>query len=182
MPLPTSTDKIIAAGAWVQVRVKDMSSGAMKVLGLCTDVSYSESFGIADNTVINHVGPVSIDAHGYQCSIQIGSFVPENPAASDKYADGGEITLSDLMPSRVDVAGGIGRTFYYMDFYNKAADRVIDAFAHVVVADGGKRAGANAYVTHNISLRAMERTKSATQTQKSAPAVVPAAASSPTFA
>ncbi len=161
---PTSTTKIIASGAWAKVRIKDMSSGAMKVIGLCTDASYTESFGLVDHSVINHVGPVSIDSQNYQCTIQIGSFVPENPSSGDKYSDGGEATFSDIMPARADVIDtGQGRTFYYMDFYNSVTGSVICAFAHAVVADGGCKLGATSFITHNISLRAMERTKPAAE-------------------
>lgn len=164
MPNPTPTKKIISSGAWVKVRVKDISSGAMKTIGLCTDASYTESFSLVDHNVINHIGPVSIDSQNYQCTIQIGSFVPENPSAGDKYSDGGETTFSDLMPARSDVIDtGQGRTFYYIDFYNSVTGVVLCAFAHAVVADGGSKVGAASFVTHNISLRAMERTKPAAE-------------------
>lgn len=166
MPLPTSTAKIIASGAWVQVRVKENSADTPKVIGLCTDVSYNESFNLQEANVVGHLGPVSIDSQGYRCSIQIGVYVPENPgegSASSKYADGGETTLGDLLPTRSDVMlNGKGKTFAYMDFYNKATGKVLNAFSHVIVSDDGARVGANAYVTNNITLQAMERTSPAT--------------------
>lgn len=169
MPTQTSTTKIIASGAWVQVRVKDISSGAMKVLGLCTDVSCTESFEVQGLTVLDHIGAVSLDSHGYKCSIKIGSFVPENPNANGKYDDGGEVVPADVMPVRSDVmSDGRGKTFYYVDFYNSAVKTVLAAFSHVVIVDGGMRIGANAYITHDISLEAMERTREATTAENNA--------------
>lgn len=169
MPAATSTTKIIASGAWIQVRVKDVSNNAMKIIGLCTDVSCTESFEIQPMTVLEHIGAVSLDSHGYKCSIRIGSFVPESPNAPDKYEDKGEVVLADIMPVRSDVMlDGRGKTFYYLDFYNAATKKVLGAFAHVVITDGGMRIGANSYITHDISLEAMERTREATTAENNA--------------
>lgn len=159
MPLPTATTKIIAAGAFAQVRVREKSTDPLRVIGLATDASYNESFSLQEANVIGHLGAVSIDSQGYRCSIQIGTYVPEKKAQGGQYADGGDTTLSDLLPTRSDVQlDGKGKTFEYLDFFNKATGEVLNAFAHVVIADNGARIGANAYITNNISLQAIERT------------------------
>jgi hypothetical protein len=76
-----------------------------------------------------------------------------------QYADGGDTTVTDLLPTRSTIQlDGKGKTFEYMDFYNKATGEVLSAFSHVIVADNGSRIGPNAYISKNISLRAIERT------------------------
>lgn len=158
MPLPTSLTKIIASGAWAQVRVREKSGDALKVIGLATDASYNEDFGLQDANVIGHLGAVSIDSMSYRCSIQIGTYVPEKKEQGGQYADGGDTTLNDLLPTRSDVQlNGKGKTFEYMDFYNKATGEVMNAFNHVIIESDGARMGSNAYITNNISLRSIER-------------------------
>jgi hypothetical protein len=159
MPLPNSTTKIIASGAWAQVRVREKSGDPLKVIGLSTDVSYNEDFGLQDANVIGHLGAISIDSQSYRCTVQIGTYVPERKEQGGQYADGGDVTLSDLLPTRNDVQlNGKVKTFEYLDFYNKATGEVLNAFNHVIVESDGARIGPNTYVTNNIGLRAIERT------------------------
>jgi hypothetical protein len=159
MPLPTSTSKIIASGAWAQIRVREKSTDPLKVIGLCSDASFNESFNLQEANVVGHLGPISIDSQGYRCSIQIGVFVPEKKEQGGQYADGGDTTLADLLPTRSDVMlNGKGKTFEYLDFYNSATKEVLNAFSHAIISDDGARIGANAYITNNISLQAIERT------------------------
>lgn len=159
MPLPTALTKIIASGAWAQVRVREKSGDPLSVIGLVTDASYQESFNLQDANVVGHLGPISIDSQGYSCSINIGTFVPEKREQGGQYADGGDTTVTDLLPARSTIQlDGKGKTFEYLDFYNKATGEVLNAFSHAIVADNGSRIGPNAYVTKNISLRSIERT------------------------
>ncbi len=158
MPVPTANTKIIAAGAWVRVRVRETAGGAIETIGLCTDASYNESFSLQEANVLGYLGPVSIDSQNYRCTIQIGSFVPEVEGLGD-YGDGGDTTLSDMASTRSQVmANGKGKTFTYLEFFNQASNSVINAFAHVIVADAGARINPNSYVTGNMSFQAMERT------------------------
>lgn len=159
MPLPTATTKIIASGAWAQVRVREAAGDPLQVIGLCSDASYNESFQLQDANVLGHLGPISIDSQGYNCSISVGVFVPEKKEQGGQYADGGDTTLADLLPTRSDVMlNGKGKTFEYLDFYNQATGEVLNAFSHAIIADDGARIGANAYITNNVQLRAIERT------------------------
>lgn len=163
MPLPTATTKIIAGGAWAKVRVK--VNDVLYTIGMASNASYSENFALQDANVIGHLGPISIDSQGYQCTVSVGAYVPENASAlgSGNYPDGGDITMNDLLPSRQKVQlDGKGRTFDYLDFYNEATGKVIVAFAHVIVADNGVQINPNAYITQNIQLRAIERTNAGT--------------------
>lgn len=158
MPVPTANLKIIAAGAWVRVRVRETAGAALKTIGLCTDASYNESFSLQEANVMGYLGPISIDSQNYRCTIQIGAFVPEYVNQND-YGDGGDTTFRDLVHSRATVmADGKGKTFDYLEFYNEASEEVINAFKHVIVADNGARVSPNSYVTSNLSFQAMERT------------------------
>lgn len=159
MPLPDAKTKIIASGAWAQVRVRESSSSPLKVIGMVTDASYSESFNLQEASVLGNLGPISIDSQGYRCSVQIGTYIPERPDQGGGYADGGDTTLADLLPTRSEVMlDGKGKTFEYLDFYNKATKEVLNAFYHVIVSDNGARLSPNSYITNNISLQAIERT------------------------
>jgi hypothetical protein len=75
MPLPTATTKIIAGGAWAKVRVK--VNNVLYTIGMASNASYSENFALQDANVIGHLGPISIDSQGYQCTVSIGAYVPE---------------------------------------------------------------------------------------------------------
>lgn len=159
MPLASATQKIIASGAWAQVRVREKSGDPLKVIGLCTDANYNEDFGLQDASVLNHLGSISIDSQGYRCSIQIGTYVPEKKEQGGGYADGGDVTLSEMLVTRSEVQlNGKGKTFEYLDFYNTATKEVLNAFNHAIIESDGARLGSNTYVTNNISLRAIERT------------------------
>jgi hypothetical protein len=162
MGLPTSTRKIIASGAWVQVRVKENDGDSPKVIGLCTEVSYDEDFNLQEAHVLGLLGPASIDSQGYRCNINIGVYIPENPDDTTVTPDGGSISMHNLMKTRSEVMlDGKGKTFSYLDFYNKASQKVIEAFSHAVISRAGGRSNATGYLTSNIGLMAIERTRPA---------------------
>lgn len=159
MPLPSSTVKIIASGAWAQVRVREKSGDTLKVIGLVTDADYNENFGLQKAQVLNHLGAISIDSQGYDCNIRIGTYVPELPDQGGGYADGGDTTLSQMLTTRSDVQlNGKGKTFEYMDFYNTATKTVLNAFSHAIIESDGAQIGSNQYIKNNITLQAIERT------------------------
>jgi hypothetical protein len=158
MALPTATTKIIAGGAWCQVRIREASGGTLKVIGLATEASYSEDFQLQPAAVIGYLGPASIDSQGYTCSITIGTFVPENKASTG-YPGAGDTTLTDLLSTRSEVQeAGKGKTFDYLDFYNTATGEVINAFSQAIISSDGSRIAPNSYVSQNITLLSIERT------------------------
>lgn len=159
-----NTTKIIASGAWVQVRIKKGDGDQTEVVGLCTDANFNENFNLQEAAVIGYLGPISIDSQGYRCNIQIGTFIPEaeigEGAAQLVAGIVADTTLKGLAATRASVmADGKGRTFAYMDFYNETNKTVIAAFSNVIVSDYGARVSPNAYVTSNMSFLAMERTQ-----------------------
>ncbi|RLE46001.1 MAG: hypothetical protein DRJ31_10540 [Candidatus Methanomethylicota archaeon] len=149
-------EKLIAGGAWVQVQVK--VDGELRALGLAQGCSFDEDWNIQQAGVLNHLGPISLDSQGYTCSITLSAFVPE--AKNTLYADGGEITIEDLLPYRDDVQlDGKGRNFDQLAFVNTATQKVIRSFTGVVVASNGEQVSPNAYVIENIRFLALKRDK-----------------------
>lgn len=162
MGLPTATTKIIAAGAWAQVRVKESDSGSPVVIGLCTEATYDEDFNLQEANVLGLLGPASIDSQGYRCNIHIGAYIPENSGDTTATPDGGTSPMDDMLKTRSDVMlDGKGKTFAYLDFYNKATSQVLKAFSHAIISRSGARLNPNSYLTSNIELMAIERTASA---------------------
>ncbi|RDE12117.1 MAG: hypothetical protein C4K49_10570 [Candidatus Thorarchaeota archaeon] len=153
------SQKLIAGGAWVQVKVKD-TDGKWKAIGLASGCSYDEDWAIQPANVLNHLGPISYDSQGYSCTITINTFVPENPAAISILPDGGEITIKDLLPTRDTVqTDGKGKQFDGLQFVNTATQESLHEFADVIIASNGEQVAPNSYVTANIRMNAVKRTK-----------------------
>ncbi len=149
-------EKTIAGGAWVVVQV--MIDGVLYTLGLASGCSFDEDWAVQPANVIGHLGPISLDSQGYTCSINLSAFVPEKKAVL--YADGGEITIEDLLPYRDDVQlDGKGKTFEQLAFLNKSTLKVIRSFSDVVVASNGEQISPNAYLTENMRFLCLKRDK-----------------------
>ena len=147
-------EKLISGGPWFQLAVKD--NGVIYSIGLASGCSYDEDWAIQQANVLNHLGPISLDSQGYSCSIQMSLFVPEKTLTL--YADGGEITIEDLLPNRDDVQlDGKGRMFEQLLFMNTATQKVMRSFSNVVVASNGEQISANAYITENMRFMALKR-------------------------
>ena len=147
-------EKLIAGGAWVQVLIT--LDGVLKALGIASGCSYDEDWAIQQANVINHLGPISLDSQGYTCSITLSAFVPEKKFTL--YADGGEITIEDILPYRDEVQiEGKGKEFDQLLFMNTATNKVLRSFSSVVVASNGEQISPNAYVTENVRFMAIKR-------------------------
>ena len=147
-------EKLIAGGAWVQVLIS--LDGVLKALGIASGCSYDEDWAIQQANVINHLGPISLDSQGYTCSITLSAFVPEKKFTL--YADGGEITIEDILPYRDEVQiEGKGKEFDQLLFMNTATNKVLRSFSSVVVASNGEQISPNAYVTENVRFMAIKR-------------------------
>lgn len=147
-------EKMIAGGAWVQVQIN--INGVLYSVGMASGCSYDEDWNIQQANVLNHLGPISLDSQGYTCSITLSTFVPEKNVVL--YADGGEITIEDLLPTRDEVQqDGKGRGYDQLVFLNTATQKVIRSFSGVVVASNGEQVSPNAYVTENMRFLAMRR-------------------------
>lgn len=151
--------KLIAGGAWVQVRVQQ-DDGKWYAVGLASGCGYDEDWSIQPANVLNHLGPISYDSQGYSCTLTINTFVPENAGALSILPDGGEITLDDLLPLRSTVQkDGKGKQFAGLAFINTATGASLREFQDVIVASNGEQVAPNSYVTANIRLNAVQRTK-----------------------
>jgi len=151
-------EKMIAGGAWVQVLVSG-DDGILKSIGLASGCSYDEDWAIQQANVLNHLGPISLDSQGYTCSINMSIFVPEKKLIL--YADGGEITIEDILPYRDEVQlDGKGKEFEQLLFMNTAINKVIRSFSGVVVASNGEQISPNAYITENMRFMAIKRDRS----------------------
>lgn len=151
-------EKLIAGGAWVQVKVLD--NGVWKAIGLASGCSYDEDWQVQPANVLNYLGPVSYDSQGYSCSLTLSTFVPENALAITLLPDGGEITLDDLLPKRDEVQrDGKGKQFDGLGFFNTATNQSIREFKNAIVASNGEQIAPNSYITANIRMFAVKRIK-----------------------
>lgn len=146
--------KLISGGAWVQIQV--MLNGALRSIGMASGCSYDEDWNVQQAQVLGHLGPISLDSQGYSCSISMSLFVPEKKLTL--YADGGEITIEDILPFRDEVQeDGKGKEFEQLLFMNKATQKILNSFSGVVVASNGEQVSPNAYITASMRLLALKR-------------------------
>jgi hypothetical protein len=145
--------RLIAGGARVQVLI----NGAP--VGLATNASYDEDWGIQGAQVLNYLGPITYDSQNYSCSISLGTYIPEVPG-SGPWADGGATALADYLPTRTIVAQDQGQPgmFDTLQFLNTHTGKVINQFRNVMIASNGTQLSPGSYVTANVRLMAVERT------------------------
>ena len=160
MGLPNITGSIIALGYNCQVRVGTNASDA-QVIALVANFQANEDFQAQDATVLGHLGPVSIDPQGYNCSVTMDGFLPSKKILDgvQQYADGGSRAIMDFVPTRAQfMQPGAMPKIAYLDFYNRYEDKILAAFEGVLVANNGISSDANGYVRNNVQLRALSRT------------------------
>jgi len=150
--------KLIAGGAWVRIKVLD-SDGKWKAIGLASGCSYDEDWSIQPANVLGFLGPISYDSQGYSCSITLNSFIPEAPESLTILPDGGEITISQLLPTRDQVqVDGKGKQFDGMQFVNIATNQILNQFQDVILASNGTQVSPNSYLTANARFNSVKRT------------------------
>ena len=144
--------KLIAGGAWVQVAIDGVP------VGLASGAGYDEDWAVNPANVLNYHGPIDYDSQGYSCSIQLSTFVPERPNQSP-FPDGGQIALSELLPTRSQVQSNDGKPneFALLQFLNTATGEIINQFRRAILASNGTQIAPNSYVTANMRLMAVER-------------------------
>jgi len=159
MPLPNVDGEIIALGFNCHVRIGTNASDA-EVVAFVTSYQATQDFQVQDGVVIGNLGPISIDPQGYNCSITLGTFVPAKGliAGAQQYADGGKISIMDIMPNRAKfMEEGAVIKFPYMDFYNKKSGKVLDSFSGVIISNEGKSVYGNAYVRGPVQMRSLAK-------------------------
>lgn len=146
-------DKMIAGGAWVAIWIDD------EAVGLATQASYDEDWGVQGANVLNFHGPVDYDSQGYSCNITLGTFIPEIPGTGP-WPDQGIKSLSEFLVTRAQVQSNNGKPGEYatLKFVNTATGAIINQFRKVMLASNGVQVSPNSYVTANMRFMAVERT------------------------
>ena len=147
---------LIANGT--RVRIQLAVNGVLKQVGLASNVSYNEDFRIQPAECLGTLPPISYDSMGYSCSLDMGVFTP-NKKIAGKYADGGEITISDFLPKVDDVwESGMMPEHSILNIVNMSTGEILHQFEDVVVASNGTNIG-RGFVSNNVRLVAIKRIK-----------------------
>ena len=127
-------------------------------VGLATRASYDEEWSPVPANVLNYLGPIDWDSQGYQCSINMSTFIPEVPG-SGPWPDGGVKALADFLPTRsqVQAANGTVNKFNLLQFASTATGQIVNQFRSVLLAQNGTQITPNSYVTANIRFLAVAR-------------------------
>jgi len=158
MALPNPNKTIISKGSFCSVYV--YRNNVKSTLGLVSSASYNEDFQVSEAQVIGFFGSVSLDVQNYKCTISIGTYVPANPrgATVEPYLDGGNITLSELVKTRTQIAlDGIGSVLDQVDFANRQSGEIIASFKYVVISANSGQINPATYVTSNMQMMAIEK-------------------------
>lgn len=146
--------KLIAGGAWVQLLFNGQP------VGLAANCSYDEDWVVNPANVLNYHGPIDYDSQGYSCTITLGTFIPETPGTGP-WPDGGSRALADYLPIRREVQSNNGKPgeIDTVQFVNTATGEVLNQFRKAMIASNGTQIAPNSYVTANLRMMAVERTK-----------------------
>ena len=155
--------RTIARGynCFVRVAKTANATSASNTIGYVTSFHATEDFSVQEAVCLGNLGPIALDPQGYTCNIQIGAFIPASkttltnaPAEGSKTAT----ALENDIPSRADFMDDTNASverYSYLDFYDKKNHRIIAKFAGVLVTSNGVQSEGNAYVRHNVSMRAL---------------------------
>lgn len=160
MPLPNAKDKLIQMGSFCNVIFYD-EDNTKKTVGLVSNASYNEDFGVMPAKVLGFFGAISLDAQDYTCSLTLGTYVPLDPRApiTEPYLDGGETTLSQQLKTRSQVAlTGKGTVLSQIDFVDKQSGVILNSFSQAIITSNGTTIAPSTYVTANMQLMCIERT------------------------
>jgi hypothetical protein len=160
---PDIKGKTLAKGynCFVRVSKTDNATSPSNTIGYVTSFQANEDFQVQEATVLGNLGPIALDPQGYTCNIQIAAFIPAMKTGLINAPAAGALAATPLegdMPSRsgfMDDTNATVEKYSYLDFYDKKNGRVIAKFTGVLVTSNGVNAEGNAYVRHNVSMRAM---------------------------
>lgn len=147
---------LISNGA--RVRLQLSIDGVLKQIGLAKTVGYNEDFNVQPAETLGTLQPISYDSMGYSCRIDMGLFVP-NKKIAGKYADGGEITITDFLP-KVDYvwASGMMPEHNILNIVNMSTGEILHQFEDVCVTSDGSSIG-RGFVSNEVKLVAIKRIK-----------------------
>jgi hypothetical protein len=142
------------------VRAKKEESDPLKTIGYVTSFQATEDFGVQEAVCLGNLGPIAIDPQSYTCSIQIAAFITSAPKSLEnapKHGSDKVMALQENVPARDDFMGdGAVEKFAYIEFINKKnSTKPIAKFTGAIITSNGVQSEGNAYVRHNVSLRAL---------------------------
>jgi hypothetical protein len=160
---PDIKGQTIARGFNCFVRVSKTPDAASpsNTIGYVTSFQATEDFQVQEATCLGNLGPIAIDPQGYNCSINIAAFIPAVKTSLTNAPEAGSLSATPLendMPSRADFMDDTDAAverYSYLDFYDKKNDRIVAKFTGVLVTSNGVQSEGNAYVRHNVSMRAL---------------------------
>ncbi|MDR1219689.1 MAG: hypothetical protein LBK73_08790 [Treponema sp.] len=160
---PDIKGKAIAKGynCFVRVSKVDSATSPSNIIGYVTSFQATEDFQVQEAVCLGNLGPIALDPQGYTCNIQIAAFIPavKTSLINAPVADALTATpLENDMPSRagfMDDSDATVEKYSYLDFYDKKNSRIIAKFTGVLVTSNGVQSEGNAYVRHNVSMRAL---------------------------
>jgi hypothetical protein len=162
MGVVNTSNHIITNGASVVIRVSKSSDSPSDILGLTTNASWQENFGLQEAVVIGHFGPVSIDPQSYNCSITLGVFIPKaGKIGNDSYSGQvGKTVLEDL-PGKDEIftPNGLKVTYQSFEFHNLDTGATLAKFYGVMLESEGGQIEGNAYARANVTFRALAKEK-----------------------
>lgn len=159
MSLPNITKHIIATGASVQLKVSVDSDTPDTILGLASNVSYTENYSLDRAKVIGVLGAISIDPQDYTLEITIGTFVPAKLSiGNNTYESNITKGVFEMLPKRADIyATTKGKVFQSLEFYDKDSSTTLARFIGCVLASDGMTVEGSGYAKGNIQLWAIDK-------------------------
>ena len=160
---PDIKGQTIARGYNCFVRVSKTADATSpsNTIGYVTSFQATEDFSVQEAVCLGNLGPIAIDPQGYTCNIQIAAFIAAVKTALTNAPAAGSLTatsLEDDVPSRADFMDDTNAAverYSYLDFYDRKNRRIIAKFTVVLVTSNGIQSEGNAYVRHNVSMRAL---------------------------
>jgi hypothetical protein len=163
MAIADVNGKLIVQGfnCFVRVSTTENATSADKTIGYVTSFQATEDFQVQEAVCLGNLGPIAIDPQGYNCSISIAAFIPAVKTELTNAPVAGSLTATPLendMPSRasfMDDTNAAVERYSHLDFYDKKNGRIVAKFTGVLVTSNGVQSEGNAYVRHNVSMRAL---------------------------
>ncbi|MDR0637908.1 MAG: hypothetical protein LBG27_03225 [Spirochaetaceae bacterium] len=161
---PDIKGQTIARGYNCFVRVSKTADATSpsNTIGYVTSFQATEDFSVQEAVCLGNLGPIAIDPQGYTCNIQIGAFIPAVKTSLTNAPEAGTAMsatpLESDIPSRADFMDDTNAAverYSYLDFYDKKNGRIVAKFTGVLVTSNGVQSEGNAYVRHNVSMRAL---------------------------
>ncbi|MGP1414477.1 MAG: hypothetical protein ACTTJ6_00900 [Treponema sp.] len=162
MPLPYVSENILAVGYNCFVRIGNSANDAKNV-AFVESYSITQDYQVQEARVLGQLMPISIDAQGYSCNINLSGFTP-SPEIYEKIRGGTaqmgynlEKCLSSIVPNaREFMDSGVITKIPYIDFVTDIKNPSVLVHAEgVLIANTTLTAQGTGYLKYSVSLRAL---------------------------